>query len=185
MTRSHLVWWGETSPSFYADKTKFHPRQFCRNRTNPDPRGWGIIIPLTHRAMLLILSCSGQIFLRWDIDPMLVWCWPTVYDGRPALNQRRVSFSYLLGWSSQPQHPRSVCEWMNVEYTLHFVDCVLVCHISYKMEQTAVTAHLKNDQLFPFIFARHFNTTHYLNQAEDRTRDRLSYGILTLDYPQS
>ena len=34
-----------------------------------------------------------------DVGPTLVYCWPTVYDGGPTVNQRCVNVSCLLGGS--------------------------------------------------------------------------------------
>ena len=37
-----------------------------------------------------------------DFDPMLVWCWTTVFDGCPASNQHWLKVSCLLGWLHDP-----------------------------------------------------------------------------------
>ena len=42
---------------------------------------------------ICVLECSHQT--RY-VDPMLVWCWPTVYDAGPTLNYHRVNISCLL-----------------------------------------------------------------------------------------
>ena len=36
----------------------------------------------------------------WDLSPTLVYCWPTVYDVGPTVNQRRTSVSCLLRYQS-------------------------------------------------------------------------------------
>ena len=39
---------------------------------------------------LCVRHCSHQ---AQDVDPMLVYCWPTVYDAGPTINQPLVSVS--------------------------------------------------------------------------------------------
>ena len=41
-------------------------------------------------------TCTYQ--QTWDVDPMLVYCWPTVYDAGPTVNQRWANVSCFFGW---------------------------------------------------------------------------------------
>ena len=61
----------------------------------------------------------------WVVGPALVYCWPTVYDAGPTVNQRWANVSCLLGWYT-------IIKW------LHF------CHVglTFKNYFTSISAIL-------------------------------------------
>ena len=45
----------------------------------------------------------------WDIEPMLGWCWPIIYDAGPTSTQHRFNVACLLGYN----HTISWCLYSN------------------------------------------------------------------------
>ena len=58
--------------------------------------------PLESSKEWTFLVCNHlvQSQQKQDINPLFVECWSTVYDAGPALNQRWVKLSCLLGLST-------------------------------------------------------------------------------------
>ena len=74
-------------------------------------------------VLRLMGSCnsgfSDNTQQTWDVGPTLIYCWPTVYDVGPTVNQRRTNVSCFLGRQNTQQtrgiHPMLFQCWASVE----------------------------------------------------------------------